>query len=503
MKKIVFIGFFLYQLSGFCQVDWTYYPGSPILSMDTSSFFWGAYGQPSVIKHNDTIRMWYGVAEGEDITDTVPRGRIHYAWSMDGITWTKYGSNPVLDVAGAGQWDDEWLDTPEILWDGTEYKLYYYGDSTYFQGQSHTAIGLATSPDGINWTRQGVVLEKGALGDWDGKFIESPAAYYDTISGVYALLYSGVDTAGWGKIGLTVSADGYNWIKYPSYPVMSVGTYPSWNDISVAVPALIETNGIFEMWYSGISYDNGQYDSARVGYAVSLNGMDWIQYPNNPVLHSLPGENSSFWAVDVLFDETSNQYLMYYEDFWLYGDSLDPDTVNAIFMATAPRDVMFSSSCTVQISNDTIVHPGNPVQLYATGGVSYQWVPAEGLDNPNIANPIATSDTTISYRVLVVSETCITVDTVTITVDSTLVVESFSNPCLQFYPNPAHNLVYIDIPDVLDVIQVKISDPSGKILIEQTLQPNDRILNFALSSGIYVIQATVNGEIRSSTLLVE
>ena len=40
-------------------------------------------------------------------------------------------------------------------------------------------------------------------------------------------------------------------------------------------------------------------------------------------------------------------------------------------------------------------------QLQAGGGTSYQWFPATGLDNANIANPIATPANTASYTVLV------------------------------------------------------------------------------------------------------
>ncbi|RYY98896.1 MAG: T9SS type B sorting domain-containing protein, partial [Chitinophagaceae bacterium] len=38
--------------------------------------------------------------------------------------------------------------------------------------------------------------------------------------------------------------------------------------------------------------------------------------------------------------------------------------------------------------NDTMVVAGQPVQLLATGGVRYQWIPGTSLDNPNIANPV-------------------------------------------------------------------------------------------------------------------
>ena len=38
---------------------------------------------------------------------------------------------------------------------------------------------------------------------------------------------------------------------------------------------------------------------------------------------------------------------------------------------------------------DTIVVIKQPLQLHGTGGQVYLWSPATGLDNPNIANPVA------------------------------------------------------------------------------------------------------------------
>ena len=42
--------------------------------------------------------------------------------------------------------------------------------------------------------------------------------------------------------------------------------------------------------------------------------------------------------------------------------------------------------------NDTVIIASLPLQLKATGGVTYQWSPAAGLDNPNIQGPIALLD---------------------------------------------------------------------------------------------------------------
>jgi gliding motility-associated-like protein len=38
--------------------------------------------------------------------------------------------------------------------------------------------------------------------------------------------------------------------------------------------------------------------------------------------------------------------------------------------------------------NDTMVVVNQPLQLNAEGGVTYQWIPATGLNNPAIPNPI-------------------------------------------------------------------------------------------------------------------
>ncbi|OLY93600.1 gliding motility-associated C-terminal domain-containing protein [Cnuella takakiae] len=57
--------------------------------------------------------------------------------------------------------------------------------------------------------------------------------------------------------------------------------------------------------------------------------------------------------------------------------------------------------------NDTAVVVGQNLQLQATGGITYQWQPATGLSNANIANPIvqfAAPTDSIRYTVLVANE---------------------------------------------------------------------------------------------------
>jgi len=62
--------------------------------------------------------------------------------------------------------------------------------------------------------------------------------------------------------------------------------------------------------------------------------------------------------------------------------------------------VTVSQPFTMQGVNDGDICPGGAVQLHAEGAVSYKWIPATGLNKSDIANPLATPDSTITYQVV-------------------------------------------------------------------------------------------------------
>ncbi len=55
----------------------------------------------------------------------------------------------------------------------------------------------------------------------------------------------------------------------------------------------------------------------------------------------------------------------------------------------------------IALTPDTSVCPGLAIQLEASGGVAYAWTPAESLNDPTIANPLATPFETTTYSVVV------------------------------------------------------------------------------------------------------
>lgn len=71
-------------------------------------------------------------------------------------------------------------------------------------------------------------------------------------------------------------------------------------------------------------------------------------------------------------------------------------------------------SVSVFAGNDTTICPGGAVQLNATGGQVFLWSPANGLNNPNIHNPIATPSSTTTYVLTSSIGSCTGSDAVTI-----------------------------------------------------------------------------------------
>jgi gliding motility-associated-like protein len=122
---------------------------------------------------------------------------------------------------------------------------------------------------------------------------------------------------------------------------------------------------------------------------------------------------------------------------WLPANGLPPEqntspTPTVFPSATTTYTVIVSDQCgsdtaqvtvpvvnfAIQVSPDDTICLGNSTLLTASGGITYQWTPATGLSNPDIANPIATPMVNTVYTVTVTGpQNCILQDSVRIQVD--------------------------------------------------------------------------------------
>jgi hypothetical protein len=134
---------------------WTKSEHNPVMDIGPpGSWYAAGLGPSSAILDGDTYRLW---CVGMDAGGTA---RIGYAESSDGIVWERL-PEPVLDVGtDPGSFDRRAIGHPKVVFDDDPdlYHMWYAGVDRDYQYR----IGYAWSTDGIEWTkhRYNPVLER-------------------------------------------------------------------------------------------------------------------------------------------------------------------------------------------------------------------------------------------------------------------------------------------------------------------------------------------------------
>ena len=269
-----------------------------------------AIGSPDVIKDGKQFVMVY--AQGG--TDHI--GRIGLAISPDGGKWDKHGNGlPVFEPTGTDTFDSHFLDTPCIEKVGDTYYLYYMGMRS--NNTPGAAIGAATSTDLIHWTRVSAepVLTPGEPEDWDGLWVESPTVR--VLDGKFFMWYTGVGGNWLPQVGLATSSDGVHWTKSPKNPVLGGGSGSAWDDFTGAVPVVIRKGGAFQMFFAGISKAEvaQKLNTPKLGLAISNDGVTWKKYSGNPIITAgnTYGQPAGPYNLGAVFDEAPQRYMVRYE----------------------------------------------------------------------------------------------------------------------------------------------------------------------------------------------
>ncbi len=160
-------------------LNWTKHADPVLQHGDRESWEAAGIGGPCVLYEDGRYHMWYN-----GVSYRMPKVvRVGYATSEDGIHWEKYPANPVFDAGEQGTFDDHWVVANDVTHNGSEFKMWYFGWN-YIQFE----IGLATSDDGINWTRSfaNPVLKTGDIGSWDMQMIAvADVITFDSISRMF------------------------------------------------------------------------------------------------------------------------------------------------------------------------------------------------------------------------------------------------------------------------------------------------------------------------------
>ena len=348
------------------QLQWTEYQNNPVLEKNAGSWDSGVVLDPTVIKSGDTLKMWYTGA-----VNIFSPAAIGYAFSLDGINWSRHAGNPVMQGRST-DWDRPSVLVPIVIQDGDTLRMWYGGGSS----PDDVKIGYATSVDGVNWSRQPApVMESGSIGEWNadaimpGSVIKEGSIFKMWFSGAVgsiAIANANTKTA----IGYATSPDGIAWTLFDdpatttapfqfSDPVLDHGSPgEDWDANEMFTPSVLKTDSGYEMWYSG--WRSGG-DGQHLGHATSPDGINWTKHAQNPIFREPGTWNGGHVFPSVILD--GEQYRMWYQG-WT-----GPGTA-AIGYATAP--LITSVDENRRIPNRFGLHQNYPNPFNPTTSIRYE-----------------------------------------------------------------------------------------------------------------------------------
>jgi beta-1,2-mannobiose phosphorylase / 1,2-beta-oligomannan phosphorylase len=252
--------------------DFSSGPSQPVLTAGGPGA-WDQYVREkvAVIQEGSLFKMWYvgHSSAGQSAS------KVGYATSTDGINWTKYPGNPVLDRPYQDQ-DIAVLRMP----DGT-YWMYIEVNNSW--------LDLFTSPDGLAWTAYaGNPVKTNAA---------SPVVWREGSS--WFMLYEYMVGPPF-YIHLATSTDGRNWVDSPANPVLMHGSF--------TVPdSIVKEGSNYHLYYH--QADDGAW------YARSTDLVNWVdQLKLADTLTSqftFRTDSGEVWAYFWSSANTSQYYLRY------------------------------------------------------------------------------------------------------------------------------------------------------------------------------------------------
>ncbi len=287
---------------------WMPHPDNPVMVPGEAGAWDDAViSEAKVVWHDGMFHMWYA-GRWRD-----PQGRktpmdLGYATSPDGVHWSKYRANPVLQRGPLGSTDENLVSAPSVVYDGELWRMWY--SAVNFKGD--WSIHYATSTDGVNWLKsaQNPLMQETHDQRWDAVYIAEPFVLWNGRG--WQMWYNGASAQSDTLLGYAESADGLTWKRLPgNRPVLNIASTGQWDDFSVARASVMFDGERYQMWYEG--HDGTTW---RIGYATSPNGISWERGPHNPVIDLGPAgawDSKVASEPNVIFD--GQLYRMYHSGY--------------------------------------------------------------------------------------------------------------------------------------------------------------------------------------------
>lgn len=266
----------------------------------------------AVIYHDGLFHMFHNgfrTWPGESV--------VRYSTSTDGLHWELAAEQPVFTTEDV-EYAEVMMAVSSglVLEDGT-WVLYFFTWQTFSIQYGPGEIGRATAPDPTGpWTPDSApILVQGSEGEWDSGQLSIPSVV-QLEDGSFMMFYTASDESGFMQIGMATSEDGIEWTKHDdpattespyaeSDPVLFAGEDDAWDRNAAYQPNVVVTSDGWIMVYKSFS---GR--GSEIGIATSDDGITWTKFDGNPVMRSrdIP-DARGFGLPELTYQEDT--YLLY------------------------------------------------------------------------------------------------------------------------------------------------------------------------------------------------
>ena len=283
---------------------------------------------------------------------------IGLATSSNGINWSKSPSNPVLSWSGNIN-ESKHFNTPNVIWDDGTFKMWFTSTPS---DTNNFSIGYATSQNGTNWTIVSYHLNTLV----PSGYTVSPSVIKD--GSQYFMAYGGQYNGAW-SIFIATSQDGINWTMLSEIPVILHDKV--FEGLQISGPSLLKINNEFHIWYNS---NNIGDQPTNIIHALSSDLVSWTK-------ESSPTINTGFSGGTFDLSSIVDPALALINDklILLYGSMGTYNTKFACYIGVA-------SSGPIPVLTPTLT-PTPPAPIVIIPGMMASWNREEILEKKTSALP--------------------------------------------------------------------------------------------------------------------
>ena len=212
-----------------------------------------------ILVEDGVYHLWYTGYND----DRSPNRSLGYALSVDGVSWIRYPSNPIVETS--------WVEDVCVIKEGATYHMFAEGE--------RDIAHLLTSTDRVHWQERGPL----DIRLHTGKPIPTgprgtPAVFVK--QGTWHLFYERGDRGVW--LATTRDPVAGPWVNVQDEPVLAMGPR-AYDQFAVAFDHVFERDGVYYAYYHANAHNPWKPDWTT-NLARSTDLIHWEKYPHNPLI---------------------------------------------------------------------------------------------------------------------------------------------------------------------------------------------------------------------------